>query len=91
MMNGMAMWAIALFGLAMIGLLIWLIASSATQHYSSNLENALNDALEILRRRLARGEIGKQEFEAKRQLLENKFSRREDHVTRPSLWEENES
>ena len=80
MMNGIAIWTIALFGLVMIGLLIWLIVNSVTSHHSSSLESDLNDALEILRRRLARGEIGKQEFEAKRQLLENKFLRREDHV-----------
>lgn len=81
MMNGMAIWTIALFGVMMVGLLIWLIVNSATSHYSSSLENDFNDALEILRRRLARGEMEKQEFEAKRQLLENKFLRREDHVT----------
>ncbi|MCL4704943.1 SHOCT domain-containing protein [bacterium] len=74
MMNGMAIWTIALFGLVMVGLLIWLIVNSATSHYSSSLENDFNDALEILRRRLARGEIRAQEFEEKRKFLEKSFA-----------------
>lgn len=91
MMNGMAIWTIALFGVMMVGLLIWLIVNSIMSQHSSSLESDLNDALEILRRRLARGEIGEQEFEEKRQFLETKFFRRDDHVTWPRLWKEDES
>jgi hypothetical protein len=60
MMNGIAIWTIALFGLMMIGLLIWLIVNSVTALHSSNSGDEMNDAREI----------GEQEFEEKQQLLE---------------------
>lgn len=70
MMHGMEMWMSGLFGLVMIGLLIRLIVHSVTSHPPSNSGRDINAALEILHRRLARGEIGEQEFEEKRRLLE---------------------
>ncbi len=70
MMHGVEMWMGGLVGLVMIGLLIWLIVRSVTSNSPSNSGRDINDALEILRWRLTRGEIGEQEFEEKRQLLE---------------------
>ena len=61
-----------LFWLVIIGLLIWAVKSisdrpRASQPYRSSSE----DALEILKKRFARGEIDEEEFEQrKRRLLE---------------------
>ena len=57
MMHSMEIWMSALLGLAMIGLLVWLIVRSVTSPPPSRSGDKTNAALEILRRRLAAGEI----------------------------------
>lgn len=92
MMNGMAIWTIALFGLVMVGLLIWLIVNSATSHYSSSLENDFNDALEILSGGGWRAEkLERRSLKRNENFWENHLLRRNDHDTRPCVWKENES
>ncbi|GBD88275.1 hypothetical protein BMS3Abin03_02210 [bacterium BMS3Abin03] len=73
MMNGMnwgGMWFGWIFGLVILGLVIWAIVFFARN--SGNSQNQLpreEDALEILKKRFARGEINKEQFEQMKQDL----------------------
>lgn len=74
MMGGFGwMWFMPLFMVAFWGLLIWAVVTlvqglSQTSgfHVASGPQDS---ALEILKRRFARGEIGKEEFEEKKKVL----------------------
>jgi len=71
MMNGMAggMWLGWLIGIALIALLIWAVVRVSGGAGPSQRDRTNDDALDILRRRLARGEIDEHEFEEKSKLL----------------------
>ena len=67
MMNGMGgMWFGWLFWLVIIGLIIWgvfaVINSSRNRSQGQHFPQG-NDAMDILKKRFARGEISKEEFE----------------------------
>jgi len=68
MMGG---WFMSIFWIVIIGLIVWAIIAltkdkSSTDHRGSDKQTS---ALEILKERYARGEIGKEEFEEKRRDL----------------------
>lgn len=70
-MYGHQMWGMGFgwfIGLAFIVLLIWLVIRLVNQ--DSYHRNRNNSALDILKERYAKGEIGKEEFEEKRKLIE---------------------
>ncbi|GAB4363673.1 MAG: SHOCT domain-containing protein [Calditrichia bacterium] len=75
MMNGMGgMWFGWLFWLVIIGLIVWgvitVVNSSRNRGTGQHFPPA-NDALDILKKRYARGEISKEEFERmKKDLLD---------------------
>jgi len=55
-------------GLLILGLAFWLIYSAAQN--ANNRRNEIDSAGDILRKRFARGEISKEEFEEMKQELE---------------------
>ena len=66
MMNGMGwggMWFGSFFGLAMIGLVVWAIISFANNSNRNDAPARGQSALDVLKKRYASGEIGKEEFE----------------------------
>ncbi len=70
MMNGMfgcGGWYSSLFGLIFLGLIVWLVIylinQSRRQNDDSSITGSQESAIEILKRRYARGEISKEEFE----------------------------
>jgi putative membrane protein len=67
MMNGM--WLSWLLGLALIFLLVWAVVRVINNPSSNQRSSSDENAVEILRRRLARGEIDEREFDEKRRLL----------------------
>jgi putative membrane protein len=71
MMNGMfgGMWLSWLLGLALVFLLIWAVVRVINNPNSTQRRSPDDDPVEILRRRLARGEIDEREFDEKRKLL----------------------
>lgn len=71
MMNGMfgGMWLSWLLGLALVFLLVWAVVRGTDNSSSSQQNSPKEDAIEILRRRLARGEMDEREFEEKRKML----------------------
>lgn len=73
MMNGMfgGMWISWLLGLALVFLLIWAVVRVINNPNSTQRRASDDDPVEILRRRLARGEIDEHEFDEKRKLLEH--------------------
>lgn len=58
-----------LFWLVIIFLIVWGVKQLAGRGQNSNLLTRKDNALEILRERYAKGEIDKQEFEAKKRDL----------------------
>lgn len=64
-----SMWFSWLFGIALVFLLIWAVVRVFNNSSSQQRGPADDDAVEILRRRLARGEIDEDEFDEKRKLL----------------------
>lgn len=72
MMNGMfgGMWISWLLGLALVFLLIWTAVRVINNSNSTQRRSPNDDPVEILRRRLAHGEIDEREFDEKRKLLE---------------------
>lgn len=72
MMGGYGfMWFMPIFGIVILGLIIWaIIAAVGRPGESRGQGSATTDsALEILKQRYARGEIGKEEYEQKRKDL----------------------
>jgi putative membrane protein len=70
-MYGHHMWGIGFgwfIGLFFIVLIIWLIIRLVNQDFYHRIRN--NSAMDILKERYAKGEIGKEEFEEKRKLIE---------------------
>ena len=72
MMGGFGwMWIMPLLGIAVIALVVWAVATSVKRsngpggHDSSRTDSAL----EVLKKRYARGEIDKEEFEEKKKDL----------------------
>lgn len=57
-----------IIGLIVIGLIIWLIVRT-TMHSTSPADGKRDSALDVLKKRYARGEIDKQEFEEKKKDL----------------------
>ena len=72
MMNGMfgGMWLSWLLGLALVFLLVWAVVRVINNPTSTQRRSPDDDPVEILRRRLARGEIDEREFDEKRKILE---------------------
>ncbi len=71
MMGGFGWWWVLpmLFFMAIVGLIIWAVVA-AVSHSSAPPEAKSGDsALDILRQRYARGEISREEYEAKRKDL----------------------
>ena len=58
-----------LFWLVIIFLIVWGVKQLAERSHNSNQLTRKDNALEILRERYAKGEIDKQEFEAKKRDL----------------------
>ena len=71
MMNGMfgGIWLSWLLGVALVFLLIWAVVRIINIPNSAQRRSFDDDPVEILRRRLARGEIDEREFDEKRKLL----------------------
>jgi putative membrane protein len=60
---------VSLFGVAILVALIWLVIRLTNQ--SGNTGRQGKSALDILKERYARGEIGKEEFEEKRKGIQD--------------------
>lgn len=67
------MWWGWLFWLIVIGVIIWLIATLVARNsrQQSSSSQSQETALDILKKRYARGEISKQDFEEKKRDLES--------------------
>lgn len=63
------MWFNWLFGIALVLMLIWAVVQVFNNSSSQQRGSADDEAVEILCRRLARGEINEDEFEEKLMLL----------------------
>jgi len=57
-----------LIGLIIIGMIIWLVVKFINQNNTSS-SSYKKSALDILKERYARGEIGKEEFEEKKKAI----------------------
>jgi len=57
-----------LFWIAIIAVIIWLVAYAAKEK-GPRISGREGGAIEILKERLARGEIGQEEYEEKRKIL----------------------
>lgn len=69
-MNGM--WMNWIFWLVIIGLIIWLILTSGKRNYpEKNIPFDNETPLDILKKRYAKGEINKEQFEQMRKDLSN--------------------
>lgn len=69
MMGGFGwMWLMPFFWILVLGLIIWAIVAAVSRPTESG-GSSEDSALEILKRRYARGEINKEEFEAKKKDL----------------------
>jgi putative membrane protein len=69
MMGGLGfMWLMPIFWLVILGLIIWAIAAVVGRSGESRGQGSpkTDSALEILKQRYARGEIGKEEYEQKK-------------------------
>jgi putative membrane protein len=64
---GMGMGYGWIIGLLIVGAIVWLIIRSINQNNVSHQHN--KSALDILKERYAKGEIGKEEYEAKKKDL----------------------
>ena len=65
------MFLMPIIGIVVVGLIVWAVVAAVQRpggHDSSS--HSSDSALEVLRRRYARGEINKEEFEQKRKDLE---------------------
>lgn len=60
-----------LFWAGLIALVIWAVRATIAPHRRDNREATLQTAMEILRRKLAAGEVTPEEFERIRDLLED--------------------
>lgn len=58
-----------LFWVLVIGGIVWIIRTATTQNGNATHTQNHNSALDILRERYARGEINKEEFDAKKKDL----------------------
>jgi len=65
------MWLIPVFWIVLVGLIIWaIVASVRSSHESKGSDSSKTDsALEMLKKRYARGEISKEEYEEKKKDL----------------------
>ena len=72
MMGGFGwMWLMPVFWIVFLGLIIWAIVASVRRSSESRGSDSLkaDSALELLKKRYARGEIDKQEYEEKKKDL----------------------
>ena len=72
MMGGFGwMWLMPIFWIVFIGLIIWAIVALVRSSSGSRGEDSskMDSALEVLKKRYARGEIGKEEYEEKKKGL----------------------
>ncbi len=68
--GGMSMWLGWLFWLVIIGVIVWAVVKFSDSRQSDQRAAPRNEAaLEILKKRYARGEIDRAEFEEKRKQL----------------------
>ncbi len=68
--GGMSMWLGWLFWLVIIGVIVWAVVKFSDSRQSDQRTAPRNEvALEILKKRYARGEIDRAEFEEKRKQL----------------------
>ena len=73
MMGGFGFgWFMPIIGIAILGLLVWAVITFTQGAGGTRNQDSLKlkSALEILKERYARGELGKEEFEEKRKDLE---------------------
>lgn len=63
------MWLIPVFWIVLLGLIIWaIVAAVRSSHESKGSDSSKTDsALELLKKRYARGEISKEEYEEKKE------------------------
>ncbi len=72
MMGGFGwMWIMPVLGIAVIAVVVWAVVTSARRSEGSGGPDSprLDSALDVLKKRYARGEIDKQEFEEKKKDL----------------------
>ena len=72
MMGGFGwMWFMPVLGIAVIAIVVWAVVTSARRSDGSGGSDSprLDSALDVLKKRYARGEIDKQEFEEKKKDL----------------------
>jgi len=70
MMGGWGwMWLMPVFWLVVVGLIIWAVVSAVSRSSPPSEPRSGDSALDILRQRYARGEISREEYEAKRKDL----------------------
>ena len=62
------MFMMPLFSLLLLGLVVWAVVA-AVRHYGVASGPKSDAAIEILKRRFANGEIGREEYEEKKRLL----------------------
>ena len=59
------------FDLVFLGLIVWLVVVVSNRNTSQHSQQGNKSALDILKERYAKGEIGKEEFEEKKRDLMN--------------------
>ncbi|MBL7061943.1 MAG: SHOCT domain-containing protein [Dehalococcoidia bacterium] len=72
MMGGFGwMWLMPIFWIVFIGLIVWAIVALVRSSSGSRGQDSskMDSALEVLKKRYARGEIGKEEYEEKKKDL----------------------
>jgi len=59
----------SIFWIAALGLIVWLVVAAVRRPSDSHSSAGSGSALEVLKKRYARGEIGKEEYEEKKKDL----------------------
>ncbi len=74
--GGIWMWLMPVLMIVFWGLVIWGIIAAIRQNRYSGIERLSGDsALDILKRRYAKGEISKEEYEERKQVLTCNYTR----------------
>ena len=87
MMGGFGMMGfMSIFWIAALGLIVWLVVAAVRRPSDSHSSAGSGSALEVLKKRYARGEIGKEEYEEKKKDLDRIEEARETcYIERNSL------